>query len=242
MALEPDNEIAQGELAVAYEKSGKDPLAFIRERFIKNPDNVSYGLDYAERLINADRPEEAIDVLKQVITVDNTSRLAYRKLADTYSRIDALEDASKTYEELFKLDPRDYRVAIQISDLNIELKNFSKALRWADKAIQVSKSSGEALAQKGKVYYKAFQNCRGTTLTDNDRILASLAYQYFEQAEANNYMRYSSSRKWLTENDVLFTKANWFMLDPKVKRQGYITPSGDCYNWVNEKLNKQATW
>lgn len=242
VALEPDNEIAQGELAVAYEKSGRDPLEFIRERFVKNPENVSYGIDYAERLLNAERPEEAIEVIKQVISVDNTSRLAYRKLADTYRSIDALEDASRAYEELFKLDPRDFRVAIQISDINIELQDFGKALRWAEKAIQVSKSNGESLGQKGKVFYKAFQNCRGTSLTDDDRIVASLANKYFAEAESNNYQRYASSRQWLVDNEVLFTKANWFMLDPKVKRQGYLMPTGDCYRWVTEKLDKEANW
>ena len=69
----------------------------------------------------------------------------------------------------------------------IELQNFRKALLWADKAIQVSKSSGQGFGQKGNVYYKAFQSCRSTDITNDDRIVASLAYKYFQLAEENNY-------------------------------------------------------
>ncbi len=240
--LEPANEIFQNKLAIAYEKSGQDPLEFKKERYEKNPGNVSFGMDYAESLNQADRSEEAIDVLKNVISTDNSSSLAYRTLAETYKRVDNLDDASNAYEEVFKLDPRDYTVAIQISDLNIELRNFDKALRWAEKAIQVSGSKGESIGQKGKVYYKAFQTLRGPSITDDDRIVASLADIYFKQAEEKGYNGFGSSKEWLSENEVLFTKANWFMLDPKVKNRGYVLPQGEQYGWVTEKLNKQPSW
>ena len=95
--------------------TGRDPLQIYGERFRNNPDNVSYGLDYADRLLNAERPEDAIDVLEQVIGQDNTSKVAYRKIALAYDRAEMFKQASESYEELFKLDPRDFRVALQVS-------------------------------------------------------------------------------------------------------------------------------
>jgi tetratricopeptide (TPR) repeat protein len=109
LEIDPGNENAQGDIARVYEMTGRDPLQIYGERFRNNSDNVSYGLDYADRLLNAERPEDAIDVLKQVIRQDNTSKVAYRQLAKAYDRAEMYQQASESYEELFKLGPRDFQ-------------------------------------------------------------------------------------------------------------------------------------
>ena len=229
-------------MKIALEQVGEDPLDYIRELFERNPENTAYGLDFSDRLLSADRPEEAVDVLKKVIRFDRNSKIAYRKLAQAYSEIDDLENASMVYENLLKLDPRDLYIIIQTSKLYIELQNFRKALLWADKAIQVSKSSGQGFGQKGNVYYKAFQSCRSTDITNDDRIVASLAYKYFQLAEENNYTHYSGSAAWLKENETLFSRSNWFMINPDKQSKGYLLPETACYNWVEERLKKDPTW
>ena len=66
LKIQPNNEGAQSDLAQAYEKSGRDPLDVYKSRFESNPDNISYGLDYSDKLLEADRPNDAIKILKQV--------------------------------------------------------------------------------------------------------------------------------------------------------------------------------
>jgi tetratricopeptide (TPR) repeat protein len=239
--LDPNNENAQGDIARVYELTGRDPLQIYGERFRNNPDNVSYGLDFAERLLNADRSEDAIDVLKQVIRQDKTSKVAYRKLGLAYDRADRYDEASSAYEELHALDIRDFKVAIQVSDVNIAAGNYGKAMRWAEKAITSSKS-GEAYGQRGNVYYKAFQECRTADISDDDRIIASLAHQSFVKADENDYRRFHNSMLWLEENEVLFGRTHWFMLDPKMQKLGYVKPDTECYNWVEKKLDKDPNW
>ena len=239
---DPNNEIAQGDLALALEKSGEDPLEFIKERFENNPDNVSYGLDYADRLIKNNRNAEAINVFKKVIREDGSNKIAYRKIGEVYFEMDNLESASEAYEELYMLDPRDVKTAIKISDINIELDQFNEAIKWAKKADKVSRSSGEAISQIGKVYYKGFQSCRSEIISRDDRIVASLAFEKFDKAGEKGYRRNSGSMQWLKENEVLFGKANWFMLDPESKSKGFIKPSSSCYNWIDDKLIKQPGW
>ena len=239
--IDPNNENAQGDIARVYELTGRDPLQIYGERFRNNPDNVSYGLDFAERLLDADRPEDAIDVLKQVTRQDKTSKVAYRKLGLAYDRAGSYNEASNAYEELHALDPRDYKVAIQVSDVNIADGNYGKAMRWAEKAITSSKT-GEAYGQRGNVYYKAFQECRSSDISIDDRIIASLAQQSFKLAEENDYRRFHNSLLWLEENEVLFGRSQWFMLDANKKKQGYIKPDEECYNWVEKKLEKDPSW
>jgi tetratricopeptide (TPR) repeat protein len=241
LEIKPNNEAAQSDLAQAYEKSGRDPLDVYKNRLDNNPDNVSYGLDYADKLIVADRANDAIDVLQQVVDVDPSSKVAYRKLAQAYDSSDRLKDAARTYERLFKLDPRDFRVAIKISDVYVEDQDYNSAFNWADKAVTLS-SEGEAFAAKGNVYYKAFQSCRSGEISVDDRVIATLAYELFIQAEENGFSRYSGSKEWLKENEVLFGKPQWFMMDADVKNKGFIKASSACYKWVSEKLNKGKGW
>ena len=239
---DPTNEKAQSEIALVYEQTGKDPLDVYRERFRTNNDNVSYGLDLAERLISKDKPLEAVEVLKKVIQIDNTSKLAYRKMGQAYFSADQLDEASYSYEELFMLNPRDIHIALKICDINIANQKYAKALRWADKAISIDKNNGESYGRKGNVYYKSFQDCRSAAISLNDRIVATLAQNNFIKADELGYRRFNNSNSWLKDNEVLFSKAQWFMLNDDVKNQGYVTPRGDCYDWVDEKLKKDSKW
>jgi len=242
LVKEPANEKAQSEIALAFERTGQDPLDVYRERFRTNPSNISYGIDLADRLLSNEAALEAVNVLNKVIRVDNTSKLAYRKLGQAYYTADNLNEASTAYEELFKLNPRDYQIAIKICDVNISNQKYGKALRWADKAISIDKSNGEAYGKKGNVYYKSFQDCRSATISLDDRIISTLAHNNFNKAAEMGFKRFNNSKSWLEENEVLFTKAQWFMLDDDVKNQGYVTTRNDCYDWVDEKLKKDSEW
>lgn len=242
LKIDPANEKAQSDIAIVYELTGKDPLDVYRERFRTNPDNVSFGTDLADRLLSNDEPQEAVDILKKIIKIDNSSKQAYRKLGQAYYAADQLDDASNAYEELFKLNPRDIQVALKICDVNTAGQNYAKALRWAEKIISMDKTNGDSYGRKGNVYYKSFQDCRTKEISIDDRIVATLAFNNFKKAEELNSISYKSSRSWLIDNEVLFTRAQWFMLDDDVKNQRYVTVHGECYNWVQEKLQKDPKW
>ncbi|SVC88126.1 uncharacterized protein METZ01_LOCUS340980, partial [marine metagenome] len=119
LKLDDKNDIVQSELAIAYENSGRNPLEVYEKRYMDNSDNISYGLDYSERLIKADRIGEAKDILKRIISKEPTSKLAYQKLGKVCWDSDDLDNAASAYETLFKVDPRDGKVAIDISDIYI---------------------------------------------------------------------------------------------------------------------------
>lgn len=243
LKVDQSNEIAQSELAMAFESSGKDPLDVYRKRYEDNPDNLSYGLDYADRLSQADRPEDAIPVLKGVIRLDPSSKLAYRKLAEASKAIDDLNQAATAYEELFKIDPRDNRIAIDISEVYLDNNDYRQALRWADKATSLDKNSGDGFGQKGKVYYYGWDNFRQNPFTIDDRIVAKLAYDYFIKAEMKGYQGFSKT-SWMKENakDILYGKAQWFMAEDRVKSKRSISTSTSDYEWVTENLKAEASW
>ena len=241
--IDENNEIAQSELAMAFENSGRDPLDVYRKRYEDNPNNVSYGLDYSNRLIQADQFDNAIPILEEVISQDPSSKIAYRRLAETRRSIDDLGGSAKAYEELFKIDPRDARIAISISDVYLENLDYRQALKWADKSISLDNKNGDGLGQKGKVYYYGWDNFRQNPFTIDDRIVAKLAYNYFIDAENKGYRGFTKSQ-WLKDNskDVLYGKAQWFMADDKVKRSRAISTLSPDYSWVKESLKAEDGW
>ena len=243
LKIDEENEIAQSELAMAFESSGRNPLDVYRKRFENNPDNLSYGLDYAERLTQADEYDAAIPILNKLIKQDSSSKLAYRKLAEANKEIDDLLGAAKAYEELFKIDPRDFRIALNISDVYLNNNDYRLALKWADKAVSIDAKSGDGLGQKGKVYYYGWDNFRQNPFTNDDRVVAKLAYDYFVKAEEKGYRGFSKTT-WLKENekDILYGKAQWFMAEDKVKRSRNVSTKTSEYDWVNEALKADDSW
>ena len=243
LKIDDTNDVVQSELAIAYENSGRNPLEVYEKRYMDNPDNISYGLDYSERLIKAARIGEAKDILKRIISKEPTSKLAYQKLGKVCWDSDDLDNAASAYETLFKVDPRDGKVAIDISDIYIDSENFGKALRWADKAINLIDNSGKGYGQKGKVYYRGWEIFKQNPLSVDDRIVAKLAYTNFVKAEKLNYLGFNRS-KYLKENakDILYGKAQWFMAEDKVKRSGIIRTTTSNYDWVTDELSPEKGW
>jgi tetratricopeptide (TPR) repeat protein len=243
LKINGNNETAQSELALAFESSGRDPLEVYRSRYEDNPENLSYGLDYAERLSQVDRYEDAIIVLNNVIYIDPSSKIAYRKIAEAHKNLDNLNEAAKAFEELFKIDSRDVRIAIEISEVFLLNNEFGKALRWADKSVGIDNKLGDAYAQKAKVFYYGWDNYNQNPFTIDDRIVAKLSYDNYVKAESKGY-RGVSKKKWFEDNakDVLYGKAQWFMADDKVKRTRVISTLTSNYDWVTESLKAESTW
>ncbi len=244
LVVDPNNEDAISEIAIATEKIGGDPLDYYIQQVKDNPANISYIMNLARRFIDAGRSSDAIDYLKDGLDVDPNSKPLHRLLGEALYASNQLKEAALAYEELFKLDPRDIQLAIKISEIYVLDLDFGKGMRWANKAVSLDGNSGAAFAQKGNVYYKAFNHFRSATVNQEDRIVASLALQNYLKAEKLGYTRNSGNRRWLEENqkDVLFRKQEWFMLTPEQQSIGYVEPRGSSYDWIDEKLQKDSTW
>ncbi len=249
LEIDPNNKNAQGDLAQAFEATGRDPIDIYRKRFEDNPSNYSFGIDLSDQLMIAGEEEEAVEVLKRLRrstagTGSVTNKLVLQKLASAYSEIDDLIAASGVYEELFDLDRRDFKTALEIVRVNIALSDYGRALKWAEESIKTAGDNGETYGAKGTVYYNAFQDCRENFPTTDDKIVAALAYKYFKQAEEKGYNRHKRDRIYLENNrdDLVFGSTDWFMLDEEIKRRGSISAKGSCYSWVSESVQKDPSW
>jgi len=217
-------------------------LDIIKARFEENPDNASYAVEYADKLINNGDTSEAIDVLENTLSYNRDNSMVYMSLGKAYNDNSDFEDAVEVLEDLFELDRNNFRVAMMVSENGIEMEDFELAFEWAQKAMKISKNNAESLAHLGNLYYKSMQTCRGDNFSRSDKIVASLAYEYFGKAQKKGNSKYFKQQKWLEENDVLFSYSDWFMTDKEIQASGKVSPSGRCYDWVSESLAKQSDW
>ena len=146
------------------------------------------------------------------------------------------------YEELFKTDPRDYRVSVEISKTYLDNRDYRKALKWADKSIDLNKKGGEGYAQKAWVYFEAWVDFNSNNSKD-DQIVAKLAFDYFNKAESKGYLE-ETKTKYLQDNksDFLYGKGDWHMEISKVKNSRQTKTTSESYDWVTEPLKADPSW
>mgnify|MGYP001225859776 FL=1 len=240
--IDPNNSSVQSELARVYEDSGEDPLEIFKARFEDNPENASYAVEYAEKLISNGDTDDAIDVLENTLSYNRDNSMVYMSLSKAYNENADFEEAIEILEELFNLDKNNFRVALLISINSIEIDDFESAYEWGQKSMKISRNNAESLAHMGNLYYKSMQTCRGDNFSRSDKIVASLAHEYFVKAENKGNSKYFKQKNWLEENEVLFSYADWFMTDKDIQASGKVSPSGKCYDWVSETLAKKSDW
>jgi tetratricopeptide (TPR) repeat protein len=242
LKINPTDTTIQSELARAYEDSGENPLELFKARFEENPENASYAVEYADKLMSNGDIIDAIDVLENTLSYNRENSMIYMTLGKAYNENSDFGDAVDILKELFDLDRNNFRVAMLISVNSIEIDDFSSAFEWAEKSMKISKNNAESLAHMGSLYYKAMQSCREDAFSRSDKIVASLAYEYFVKAEKKGNSKYYKQKSWLEENEVLFSYADWFMTDKDIQATGKVSPVGRCYDWVSESLAKQSDW
>ena len=240
--IDPNNSSVQSELARVYEDSGEDPLEIFKARFEDNPENASYAVEYAEKLMSNGDTDEAIDVLENTLSYNRDNSMVYMSLGKAYNENSDFEDAVDILKDLHELDKNNFRVTLLISVNSIEMDDFESAFEWGQKSMKISRNNAESLAHMGNLYYKSMQSCRGDNFSRSDKIVASLAYEYFVKAENKGNSKYFKQKNWLEENEVLFGYADWFMTDKDVQASGKVSPSGRCYDWVSESLAKKSDW
>ena len=240
--IDPNNSSVQSELARVYEDSGEDPLEIFKARFEDNPENASYAVEYAEKLMSNGETDEAIDVLENTLSYNRDNSMVYMSLGKAYNENSDFEDAVDILKDLHELDKNNFRVTLLISVNSIEMDDFESAFEWGQKSMKISRNNAESLAHMGNLYYKSMQSCRGDNFSRSDKIVASLAYEYFVKAENKGNSKYFKQKNWLEENEVLFSYADWFMTDKDVQASGKVSPSGRCYEWVSESLAKKSDW
>ena len=239
LEYEPSNRKASTDKRSAYAALGKDISNVDKERWEAQTSNIDYGLDYIRSLESEGNTQRIIEVCNELLIYDKYNKKVLRYLGDAYQTNYNPKDAVNIYTQLMKVDPTNYMVAIEISKINIDLENFSKALEWAEKSISISGKNGEALFQRAEVYYEIATSCNSNeeSLSHWTRAVYEFAWQDYQSASNIGFKQAQSRTKWLEEQGLITQRGTWFQLDKNLIK---ISDSPlDCYNWIDRNLKKR---
>ena len=229
------NKKASAEKKAAFEALGKDISDVDKERWESEPANIQYGIDYILALKDADDNEKIIEVSNELLLYDRFNRQILHDLADAYQNLYKGDEALDTYKTLIKVDPTNYKVALDISKILINKEQFKDALVWAEKAINISGKKGETYYQRAEVYFSVAEACSGAAMQFWDKIVYEISWQDYNMAVDKGYRQAKSRRDFLEENYIT-TAADWFMR-PEGEKE--VRPQGDCYAWIDKTVKRR---
>ncbi len=235
MKYDSSNKKISSEKKAAFEALGKDVSEVDKERWESEPSNIQYGIDYIGALKNSGDNEKIIEVSSELLIYDKFNKQVLHNLAEAYQNLYREDEALDIYEMLIKVDPTNYKVALDISEILTSKEQFKDAVVWADKAINISGGKGDTYYQRAEVYFAVAESCSGDPLQFWDKIVYEISWQDYQIAVNKGYKQAKSRRDFLGENFIT-TSADWFM---RPEGEMEVKPQGDCYAWIDKIVQRR---
>ena len=239
LEINPEDNQAINDKMTALEKMGKDVITVQRDAWESNR-SVRTGLDYATALQKREKYQQAIQVYREVTSMDPNNYEAWNSIAECYTSLGQPEQAINAWERIAnQISPNDIKNIQKIVDKYVSLGEYASARDWAKKAID-RKECGLSYKLAGDVYYEAAESCRGGQQpTFEDKLVYKLAYDYYQQAVEFGFTAVKGRIDRLEEY-LIPTTQDWFMNkynQDGSQRKSYV-PRKECYNWIEEAPEK----
>lgn len=128
-----------------------------------DPDYTDPKVNLGGILCELERPEEGLKILDEVYKIEknNPDIALLLNIGFAHSKLGTNKIAHAFYEQAEKLNPKETLVLVNISTLYHSEKNYSKAIEYADKILQIDKKHTGALTIKGSCYVELRQYIKG---------------------------------------------------------------------------------
>ncbi len=235
LKFDSNNKDAQSDKRAAFKALGKDVSDVDKERWEAEPSNAQYGLDYIQSLKGRDNTEKVIEVCNELLVYEKYNKDVLRSLGDAYLNLYKEDDALNVYINIAKIDPMNYKVALDISEILTSKEQYQDALEWAEKAISSGGSKGETYYQRAEVYFSVAESCSGDPIQFWDKIVYEISWKDYQTAVNKGYKQAKARRDFLKENYIT-TSADWFM---RPEGEIEVRPQGDCYAWIDKTVQRR---
>ncbi|MCF7803027.1 MAG: tetratricopeptide repeat protein [Candidatus Marinimicrobia bacterium] len=235
LEIDPQNSVAQSSLITAMEKAGKDPIDALKTRWENNKENSTYGVEYGEKLFERGEYQKAVNVFREVTSIDSENIRAWNRLAAAYDNLEQPAKAIEAYRGILNIDPQRKDIVADIAELYIQMKEFQQAMDWASRAINTGSENGLGYATRGKVYENLAAECSGGSPDFNDKLVYQMAYEDYQQAVSMGYGQINARIEYLT--NFIPSKGDWFFHEDEGPE---IAPSKDCYSWLDRSVSRPS--
>ena len=242
ISIYPQDDIANQELKLAYNKLGKDELAIDKERCEKNPENFDYCFNYASSLAKAARFEDSLkEFIKMTKKFPSNEKLML-KTAEVYLDNYNEDEALILFKKLIRMKPDNINYVIELSKIYQDSEKFRDAHKWAKKALNISNTNATALLNYAKLFKNSVESCSGEELKLEDKAVYEIAYKYYRLAFKQGNKESKNMIEWFKSNkkSVLPTLEDWFLVDTQESqlRPIDINPDRSCYSWIEQSVDK----
>ena len=242
LMLDPNNNKANEELKLAFQKTGRDEFEIDKERCDKNPDNFDFCFAYAENLMNARRYDESLKVLfdmdKRHIKNEKILKNIAKISLDNYDEDTALE----TYKKLIKINSSELSYFIQISQIYQDKEKYKEAHKWANKALKINSSDPNAIFNFAELLKNTAESCQEENLGLADKAVYQISYKYYIKAGKRGHKDSRNVVNWFKSNEkiILPTLEDWFLVSVEGDKLKpiEINPQKMCYSWIEQKVER----
>mgnify|MGYP001235359986 CR=1 FL=1 len=235
LRVDPTSKKANSEKKAAFKALGKDELDVDKERWMAEPSNISYGIDYAIGLKNKGSDSEVVEVCNSLLIYDKYNIEVLELKAESHLNLYEDELALEVYLDMDKINPNNYKIEIELSKIYINKEDYETAYKWANNSVRSSGNKGDALYQRAEVFYSVAESCTGDALSFWDKVVFEIAWEDYDSAVNSGFNRARTRADFLYENNITKT-SDWFMRpDGEMKTK----PEGACYSWINRSIKRK---
>ena len=242
LKIDPNNNIANAELKLAFQKTGRDEFEIDKERCEKNPDNFNFCFEYAENLMNSRRYEESLGVLFNMEKRYPKNEKILNNIAEISLNNYDEDTALDTYKKLIKINDSESSYFIEISKIYQDKEKYKDAHKWASKALKINSSDVSAIFNFAELLKNSVESCSQESLSLEDKVVYEISYRYYMKSYKKGHKESKSMINWFKDNkeSVLPTLEDWFLIDTDLDRLKpiEINPKNICYDWVEQKVER----
>ena len=212
------------------------------QRLKTDPDSKENIWNTAQAYIQAEEFEGAITYLEKLVKKDPGSETYLTELGKAFQRSGKFRDAINAFERTLKINPDVKENMLNIALCYRELKNFSSARTYAQRAGAKDKAWGRPYIEIAQIYEATVADCIAGTkggwanMKFDDRLVYKLAQENYARAKAAE-PKISGEAETRSRNlETLVPQQEDYFFNKDKIRDGKIAIYGNCYDWIGESI------
>lgn len=239
---DPSNQIAADRLR-SLASDPKELIAIYEKLLATDPENVEY-IWNASRVNNtAEQFATAERHLQKLVKKVPNNATYWNELAKTQQRQRKFKEAIASYERALKLNNALKENFLNISVCYREMKNYTLARTYAQRAASSDKGWGRPYIEIAEVYKAAVEDCIKDTkggdwakLDIDDKLVYKLAQESYARAKAVEPGIANEASQLSNALSTLVPSTEDFFFYRGSVQNGKMTIKGKCYEWIKESV------
>jgi len=214
-------------LAANYDP--EEVIASLRRNHEQFPDDLRTTRKLAVALVEYATPEswrESLGLLDELAAAEPENPRPVELKATALEGLGRIDEACRTLQRLIELQPDKAELPSRIGELQLAKGDLLQARSWARRAQRSFPGGGAGHVLMAKVYEAAVDQCAGSELKFDDKLVYELAAREYDMVADAAWRSVARQRRQALEEVLPNAEDRFF--------NKYDQPRGECYQWLFE--------